>query len=259
VVSPMQASTARWAQLLAGTFLVATVVTLLVSLHITTPAPSFAADATLPDNIFASFAAARAAWPQEAAAGVLYALGFLAIAVLGVNLRAILSRSDPAATRIAVVFLVAGIIGIVSQVTYLGVKEVATVPYYCDCDFMAPQLISRGTVLDAVVGMQGWLVDTFSLLFAVGLLAAGTLAAGAAWPAAFVNVSRAFAVLALASVLWDRVAVTLLVNAQVDLDYQTIGLAILGVLAGIAVPVWAWMLSRNVTLGASPAAPEAPA
>lgn len=243
----MRDSASRWAWLLAVTFLVATAVVVLVNLNITAPAPDFADDAALPDIILANFESAREAWLQDMGASLLFALGFLAIAALGPILRALLDRSDPRATRVAVLFLVAGTIGILSQVIYIGGKEVATAPYYCDCDFLPEQLVSRGTVLDVITGIQAWMVDAFTLLFALGLLATASLASAAAWPAGFVRASQALAVLGLASVAWNRIAVTLLVNAQVDIDYGHIGLAILAVIAGVATPMWAVMLARTVS------------
>jgi hypothetical protein len=243
----MRDSARRWAWLLAVTFLVATVIVALVSLNITAPAPDFADDTALPDIILANFASAREAWLQDMGASVLFALGFLAIAAVGPILRVLLDRSDPRATRVAVLFLVAGTIGILSQIIYVGGKEVAIVPYYCDCDYLAAQLISRGTVLDVIVGIQAWMVDAFIVLFALGLLAAASLASARAWPAGFVRASQGLAVLGLASVAWNRVAVTLLINAQVDIDYGRIGLAILAIIAGVATPLWAAMLARTLS------------
>lgn len=240
----MRTSGARWAWLLAATFVVATIMVVLVNLNVTVPAPDIADDADLADIIFANFAAARDAWPQEMVSSLLFALGFLAIAVLGPTLRALLDRTDPRATRLAVVFLVAGTIGIMSQVLYLGGKEVATAPYYCDCDYLAPQLISRGAALDVISGMQSWMIDAFSFLFAIGLLAAASLAGANAWPPRFVRSSQALAVLGLASVAWNRVVVSLLVNADVHIDYPRIGLLILAVIAGVATPIWAVGLAR---------------
>ena len=243
----MRTSGARWAWLLAATFLVATVVVVLMNLNITAPAPKIADNATLPDVIFANFAAARAAWPQDAGSAFLFALGFLAVAMLGLVLRSTLDRTDPRAMRVAVLFMVAGTIGILSQVVYIGGKEVAIAPYYCDCDYLAPQLISRGSVLDALVGMQSWMVDTFSFIFAVGLLAVAGLAAAASWSSRFVVVTRVLAVAGFALVAWDRVAAPLLNGANVDIDYGRIGLVILALIAGIGVPVWAAMLARSLS------------
>ena len=255
-MDPMQTSGARWAWLLAVTFVTATLVVVLVSLNITAPVPVIGDKATLPDIIFANFAAARASWPQDAGSACLYALGFLAVAVLGLVLRTTLDRSDPRAIRVAVLFILAGTIGILSQVLYIGGREVAIAPYYCDCDYLAPQLISRGAILDALVGMQAWMVDTFSFIFALGLLAVAGLAASARWSTWFVVASRVLAVVAFASVAWDRIAVQLLINASVDIDYGRIGLAILALIAGVGVPIWAAMLARTLS---APKAAESPA
>jgi hypothetical protein len=243
----MRTSGARWAWVLAVTFLVATVIALLANLNITAPGPEFAKDAELPDIIFAEFAAARgAAQLQEVANSLLYAAGFLAIAMLGPILRDVLGRGDPRVTRFTVFFLVAVTIGIMSQVMYIGGKDVATAPYYCDCDYLDAQLISRVTALDVLGGIQAWMVDAFSVLFAVGLLAVAGVARAKAWPGGFVRASQALAVLGLAFVAWDRIAVPLLVNADVHIDYGLIGLGILAVIAGVATPIWAVLLARTL-------------
>jgi len=243
----MRTSGARWAWLLAATFVVATVVLLLANLNITVAAPLISDDADLPDIIFANFASAREAWLQEMGTSVLFALGFLAIAALGPILRTVLGRSDPGGTRVAVCFLVAGTIGILSQVIYIGGKEVATAPYYCDCDYLAAQLISRSTVLDVIVGMQAWMIDAFSLIFSLGLLAAAGLATAAAFPAGFIRASQALPGIGLASVAWNRIAVPLLVSADVHIEYGLIGLVILAVTAGVAAPLWAVILARSLS------------
>jgi hypothetical protein len=248
----MRTSGARWAWVLAVTFFVATVVAVLVNLNITAPAPDIADDAALPDIIFENFAAARAAGLQEVAYTLLYAAGFLAIAMLGPILRDVLGRGDPRVTRFTVFFLVAGTIGILSQVMYGGGKDVATAPYYCDCDYLASQLISRGVVLDVLDGIQSFMVDTFSLLFAFGLLAAAGVARAKGWPPSFVRASQALAVLGLVSVAWNRIGVQLLVNADVQIDYPLIGLASLAVIAGIATPIWAVILARLLSRDEGP-------
>jgi hypothetical protein len=246
-MDPVRTSGARWAWVLAASFLLATIWLLLVTQNITVHGPDIADDASLPDAIFANFRAAREAFPQEMAYTFLFSLGFLAVAMLGPMLRDVMNRSDPKATRLAIFLLVAGTIGILSQVIYLGGKEIATAPYYCDCDYMAPQLISRGAVLDALSGIQSWMIDAFIFLFAVGLLAAASLARTRGWAAGFVRASVVLAVLGLASAAWDRIAIPLLVNAKVHIDYDGIGLVILAVVAGIAVPIWAVILARTLS------------
>jgi hypothetical protein len=252
-VDAMRTSGARWAWVLAASFLLGTIWLVLVTQNITVHGPDIADDANLPDAIFENFRAAREAFPQEMAYTLLFSLGFLALAVLGPILRAILDRSGPTGTRLAVLFLVAGTIGILSQVINLGGKEVATAPYYCDCDYLAPQLISRGAVLDALGGIQSWMVDAFTFLFAVGLLAAAGLARAHGWGAGFVRASQVLALLGLGSAAWNRIGVPLLVNADVHMDYYGLGLLILGVIAGVATPIWAVLLARALSREAPPA------
>jgi hypothetical protein len=246
-MDPMRTSGARWAWVLATSFLLGTIWLVLVTQNITVPGANIAEDATLPDAIFEDFRAAREAFPQEMAYTLLFSLGFLAVAMLGPILRAVMDRSDPRATRMAVLFLVAGTIGILSQVIYLGGREVATAPYYCDCDFLDPQLISRMSVLETLGGIQSWMTDAFTFLFAIGMFAAASLASARGWGAGFVRASVVLGVLGLASAAWSRIAVPLLVNAEVHIDYHTIGLVVLGVVAGIALPIWGVILARTLT------------
>lgn len=100
------------------------------------------------------------------------------------------------------------------------------------------------------------MVDAFSFIFAFGLFAVAGRAATARWSARFVVATRVLAVLGFASVAWDRIAVQLLINANVDTDYGRIGLIILGLIAGVGVPVWAAMLARSLS---GPDAAESPA
>jgi hypothetical protein len=244
----MRTSGARWAWVLAASFLLGTIWLVLVTQNITVHGrPDYADFPNLPDAIFEDFRVAREAFPQEMAYTLLFSLGFLAVAMLGPILRAILDRSGPTGTRLAVLFLVAGTIGILSQIVYLGGKEVATAPYYCDCDYLAPQLISRGAVLDALGGIQAWMTDAFTFLIAIGLLAAASLARADGWGAGFVRASQSLAVLGLASAAWDRIGVPLLVNARVHMDYYGVSLLILAVIAGVATPIWAALLARSLS------------
>jgi hypothetical protein len=243
----MRTSGARWAWVLAASFLLGTIWLVLVTQNITVHGPDIADDASLPDAIFENFRAAREAFPQEMAYTLLFSLGFLSVAMLGPILRDVFGRGDPRVTRMTVFFLVAGTIGILSQVIYLGGKEVTSAPYYCDCDYLAPQLVSRGAIMDALGGIQSWMTDAFTFLFAIGLFAAASLASARGWGAAFVRASVVLAVLGLASATWSRIAVPLLVNADVHIDYYGIGLLILAVVAGVALPIWAVILARTLS------------
>lgn len=243
----MRTSGARWAWVLAASFLLGTIGLVLVWQNITVPGYGIPEGTPLPDALFKDFEFMRGAFPQEIAYALLFSLGFLAVAMLGPILRDVFGRRDPRVTRMTVLFLVAGTIGMVSQLIYLAGKDVAIVPYYCDCDYLAPQLISRGAVLDAVVGIQAWMTDAFSVLFAIGLLAAAGVAGTRGWGRGFVRASVGVAALGLAAAAWSRVAVPLLVNADVHIDYYGIRMLILAVVAGVAVPIWAVITARELS------------
>lgn len=162
--------------------------------------------------------------------------------------------------------MVAGAVGVVSQLIYIGGTEVATNPQYCDCGFLAEEIISRGMIHDVIAspgGIVSWMTDAFVVLFAVGLLAFASVAsASRAMPAGWVAFTRLLAVVGLAGVIWGRVAVPLLIQAgSYDIDYGLIGFVIVCVVAGILVPVWAAWLARSLrpTEGATEMPPAEPA
>ncbi|HEX9738152.1 MAG TPA: hypothetical protein VGA91_02890 [Candidatus Limnocylindria bacterium] len=247
---------ARLSWVTAGTFLVASVVVLLLSFNVTAAEPTFAPDATFVDNILASFEDQQARWIQDLGSSLLFAVGFAAIAALGATLRHVLGRDDPRTMLTTATFLLAGAIGIASQLIYIGGTEVATNPQYCDCDYLAEEVISRAMIRDVINGISFWMIDGFSVLFAVGLIAVASVSSAAgSMPAAWLAFTRLVAIAGLASVVWNRVAIPLLIQAGYqDLDYGRIGSIILFVVAGILVPVWAAWLARALgTTSAEPA------
>jgi hypothetical protein len=60
-------------------------------------------------------------------------------------------------------------IGAVSQLFYLGAKEVAIDPHYCDCARAAEQIIGRGQALDMIDNAQRWLLVGTLVLASAGL------------------------------------------------------------------------------------------
>ena len=237
---------ARLSWVTAGTFLVASVVVLLLSFNVSAAEPTFAPDATFVDNILASFENQQARWIQDLGSSLLFGVGFAALAALGATLRHVLGRDDPRSMLATAAFLVAGTVGLVSQLIYIGGTEVATNPQYCDCDFLAEEVISRAMILDVINGIVYWMIDGFSVLFGVGLIAvAGVASASGSMPVTWVTFTRLVAIAGLASAVWNRVAIPLLIRAGYeDLDYGRIGSVILVVVAGILVPIWAAWLAR---------------
>jgi hypothetical protein len=92
------------------------------------------------------------------------------------------------------------------------------------------------------------MIDAFTVLFAFGLLAwAAVASASRTMPAGWVAFTRLLAVVGLTVVAWNRIAVPLLIEAGYDeVDYFLIGSILIGIVAGILVPVWAAWLARSL-------------
>jgi len=247
--------TARLGWLTAATFLAGSALVLyLVLTYYETP---LGPDATFVDTLLASFEDQQARWIPDFASSLLFAAGFAALAALGAILRHVLGRDDPRTMLATVAFLLAGAVGVASQLMYIGGTEIATDPEYCDCGFLAEEIISRGMIRNVLGGIVFWMTDGFVVLFALGLFAVASAAgASGTMPVAWAAFSRLVAIAGLAAVVWNHVAVPLLIQAGYhDLQYGTISGLITAVIAGILVPIWAAWLARAVRPGeAEPAA-----
>jgi hypothetical protein len=239
---------ARLGWLTAATFLVGSI--LVLYLTVAMPGPDFPPDATFVDNLLASFEDAQARWIPDLVSSLLFAAGFAALAALGATLRHVLGRDDPRTMLATVAFLLAGTVGVASQLVYIGGTEVATDPQYCDCGFLAEEIISRAMIRNVLGGIVFWMTDGFTVLFGLGLLAfASAASASGTMPTAFVALTRLVAIAALASAVWNRVAVPLLIQAGFELEYGLIGGLIVVVVAGMLVPIWAVWLARALRPG----------
>ncbi|MGH2393255.1 MAG: hypothetical protein ACRDGH_07140 [Candidatus Limnocylindria bacterium] len=237
---------ARLSWVIVATFLIGSVLVLVLSF--TVPMREFPPDATFVDHILGSFEDQQARWIPDLGSSLLFAVGFAAIAALGATLRHVLGSGDPRSMLATVAFLAAGGVGITSQLIYVGGTEIATNPQYCDCGFLAEEIISRGMIRDVINGIVGWMIDGFSVLFAVGLLAIAAVAsASGTMPAGWVAFTRLIAIAGLASVVWNRVGTPLLVQAGFeDVNYGLFGGLVIFVIAGVLVPVWAAWLARTL-------------
>jgi hypothetical protein len=228
----------------AVTFVVAMVFYAVRLFHILVPEPGFPpADETFVDGLIASFAHQQAHWPEDLVSSLAAATGFVGLAILGTTLRRALDRDDTRGALLAVTFLLGGAIGAASQVLYLGASEVATNPQYCDCGFLAEEIVSREMAHQIALNVGWWMTNASTVLFAIGLLAFAAMAPVSGWvPGGLAVYARVLAVLAVLSVIWDRVAVPLLDTGETDLDFGLIGGLITLAVAGVLIPVWAaWM------------------
>jgi hypothetical protein len=167
----------RWiAAIVAVGFAVSIALTALDTLNVTAPALNLPESMRLPDRIEAVLVNQSQRFPFVFIGALLGAAAFAAFAALGAVLARFLGRDDPRATVFGASFLVAGIVGVMGQLAYIGMLAVATDPSYCQCDFADPQLIARGQLLDVTSSVQSWSVWGALAVIAVGLWAVGSLA-----------------------------------------------------------------------------------
>jgi hypothetical protein len=237
--------TSRLGWLIAVALLLAAVIYGLKIFHVIVPEPPFDPNLTGVDVILAGFEHAQEHWLEDLSSSLLFAIAFAGLAVLGLVLRHAMNRDEARSGLMAIGFIVAGTLGIASNLIYLGAIEAATSPEYCDCGFLAEELVSREMIRFVVEGMVFWLNGGVVVLFAIGLLAFGGVAGSAGWvPAGLAVFARVVALLGLISVVWDHVAVPLLIEAGTEFDFFLLSQVITIVFAGILVPLWAAWLAR---------------
>ena len=227
----------------AGTFALGTVLSVLDSLNITTPATIYPSGSKLPDRILADLQSQSQRFPWILVATLAAAVGFAAVAGLAPVLRRALGATDWRASVLTGGLVVGGAIGIVAELGFLGGQIVASDPTYCDCDFADIQLIARSGLLDLVSTVQIWLLAGFLALFGAGLFAAlGAARESPQVPRGWATLTALLAAVLVIVAIWV-VGFPLLANAMalhVDVNAIT-GLPSLIVLL-ILVPWWALWL-----------------
>jgi hypothetical protein len=165
--TPRLARVLGW--LVAIPLFAAAVITLLLEFDITASPPRETPPNDLLEGTLAFFQNESDRWPQQLASSLLFAIGFLALIGLVVLLRRAVSREDP---RVMLGTLAIGVgagIAATSEILFLGAKEVAIDPHYCDCARAAEQIISRRQTLDILDNAQQWMIAAFFVLASAGL------------------------------------------------------------------------------------------
>ena len=164
----------RWiAAIVAVGFAVSIALTALDTLNVTASALNLPETMRLPDRIEAVLVNQSQRFPFVFISSLVGAAAFAAFAALGAVLARLLGRDDPRASVVGAAFLIAGIVGVMGQLAYIGMLAVATDPSYCQCDFADPQLIARGQLLDVTFSIQNWAIWGSLALIAVGLWTVG--------------------------------------------------------------------------------------
>ncbi|HEV8682227.1 MAG TPA: hypothetical protein VGS09_05540 [Actinomycetota bacterium] len=148
----------------------------LLAYDVTAPAFESEPGRDFVDTLIAFFQNEQARWPQEVVASLLFAAGFLLLVALAWLLRYGFGRDDVRAGLASSALAVGGFLGAASQLIYLGAKQVAIDPHYCDCVYAPEQIISQDRALALADGTQRWLIMGFLLIAAIGLYLFGRLA-----------------------------------------------------------------------------------
>jgi hypothetical protein len=129
-----------------------------------------------PTNLGYYFADQRVVFPYEVAGAVLFSLGFLAFACIGLGLKYMTPARDPSGAIVAGAFAFAAGLLVVSQLIFIGAKRVAIDPAVCECKWAPEQMISQDRALEMIYGVQDWLIAGALLLAGLGMLVIPSLA-----------------------------------------------------------------------------------
>jgi hypothetical protein len=174
-----------------------------------------------------------AIWPIFLLTNLANAIGFLAVAALGVALVAHVTRETHRVGLVAGLG-VAGILGAIAQLIIIGVAQPTIDNPYCDCGFKETEIVSQIWAQQLAESASQWLINGALVLAAIGVAVAGT-AFRTRMPAAWNVFSWLTAIALIAAV----VIPTLRISPDLDL-------AVL-VIVGLMVPLWAIWLGASFT------------
>ncbi len=175
------------------------------------------------------------------AAALLFGIAFLALAALGFVLGPVGAgdqpdspeRGDGARRLLTTAFVVAGTLGVASQLADIGVTAVAANPTYCDCGYLAEEIVGRLQAINTGFHVSGFLRDGALLIGAGGfaLLAVNGLRRRA------MNTGKWLALTA-------AILLVLYVLAEIA-DLSIVSDLILLAATLIVIPAWAVLLARR--------------
>jgi len=219
----------RTAWLVAALGVAATVLTLVLSFDLLGAPPVIDSTLDFPSRILANQEFVRSRWPIDLAGTLLFAGLFGAVLLLGALLTGRTGRVE-----ILGMLGAGAILGIVSQLTYVGAHQAAIDIGYCDCGFKTEEVISQTWGLMLADGVADWLLQGAAVMLAIGVAYAGQIMAVREMPAAWRTLSWAIAAVLLVGVALDFV--------KVDGPLPTL---LVGVAAGVLLPIWAaWLAMR---------------
>ena len=203
--------------------------------------PDIPEDADFVDRMLTIYEFQSSVWPIEFTSFVSFSIAFAALASLGPVFRRLASDDDARGGLVMVALLGLGGFGLASQLLQIGSVPFLTSPELCECGLREHEIMAREVVINTIFGVQLWLVVGALVLAAPGLLLAGSLGADAGMPPAWRWLS---VLIALASIVLAVLAV---------LEAFPFDQYVLGLTAGILVPIWAiWLAMRARELWGAP-------
>jgi len=188
------------------------------------------------DDISAGNEYISARYGLDFAQGVLYALGFASLALLGQLLPRLVGSGDSRGPMLRGTLMLAGVLGVVAQLLIIGAEPVATSTQYCDCGLLQEELMSRLMAFNIVQGIVNWVSNGAIIAAAVGILIVARPGVRAGMPVGWAYLGYLTALASVVVVvLWSFPADTFPLNLW--------GLV---VLAAILLPAWAiWLAVRS--------------
>jgi hypothetical protein len=183
-----------------------------------------------------------AIWPIFALGNFAFAVGFVALAGLGIALAARLWSDDSQRIVLLTSLGVAGVLGAVGQFMVIGAAQVTIDMAYCDCGFKNEEIVSQIWGQMLIEGAASWLINAASVLAAIGIVAAD-MAFRRRMPAAWDIVSWVTAIGLIATV----------VVGFLDLQGDT-GFWLQVFVAGVLVPIWTIWLGASLQANPEPGA-----
>lgn len=174
----------------------------------------------------------RELYPLAVVSNLAALLVFFIGALLGPALRFV-APGGAVRDVMAVTFVVGGVLGVAAQLLNLAVNTAATFTY-CDCGYKAYEVIAQ----DYALGI-GWTMQQWLNLGAITIVGLGAAVAG--W---LIRISRD----------WTLVSYLIAIGLLIGVVLQIAGLGptssmVVGVVSGIGVPIWAFLLARGARTG----------
>jgi hypothetical protein len=223
------------AWVIAASLFVATLLAVGLNLDLFAKPPALPESHDLVQNLSGSVDDRHVLAPFAVGSDLLFAVALILLVPFG----ALIARAskDGRLSLVPWLFAVGGVLGATSQLLQAGAISAADMGY-CDCGFKTEELISQMWALN-VIGSGGAFLTNASLLLIAGGIVLAALALGAErMPATWRSLSWLAAAASVAAV----------VVSVLPLD-PIVGTAILGIGAGVLVPVWTLWIGQRLGVG----------